>query len=105
MLTRESIEDALEELLPTVSKPGRYTGGELNSITKDHATVDVKYAIAFPDAYEIGMSNLACSIIYHLLNGRPDCVAERVYAPWPRCRSCRRRCWSFCPCSGVWPPP
>lgn len=83
MISRLMIEDALEEILPTVSKPGRYTGGELNSVTKDHSSVEVKYAIAFPDAYEIGMSNLACSIIYHLLNKRPDCVAERVYAPWP----------------------
>ena len=78
-----SIDDKLEEILPTVSKPARYTGGELNSIVKDHTSVDVKYAIAFPDAYEIGMSNLACSIIYNLLNNREDCVAERVYAPWP----------------------
>jgi radical SAM superfamily enzyme YgiQ (UPF0313 family) len=83
MTTRADIEDRLEEILPTVSKPGRYTGGELNSIVKNHAEVDVRYAIAFPDAYEIGMSNLACSIIYHLLNNRADCVAERVYAPWP----------------------
>ncbi|HLK57211.1 MAG TPA: hypothetical protein VKU00_11630, partial [Chthonomonadaceae bacterium] len=62
MMTRALIEERLEEILPTVSKPGRYTGGELNSILKDHADVEVKYAIAFPDAYEIGMSNLACSI-------------------------------------------
>jgi radical SAM family uncharacterized protein len=78
-----AIEDRLEEILPTVAKPARYTGGELNSIVKDHSTVEVKYAVAFPDAYEIGMSNLACSIIYNLLNKREDCVAERVYAPWP----------------------
>ena len=83
MSTRAFIEDRLEEILPTVSKPGRYTGGELNSITKDHAEAEAKYVIAFPDAYEIGMSNLACSIIYHMLNLRADCVAERVYAPWP----------------------
>jgi len=83
MTTRADIEEKLEEILPTVAKPARYTGGELNSIVKDHATVAVKYAIAFPDAYEIGMSNLACSIIYNLLNNREDCVAERVYAPWP----------------------
>lgn len=82
-ITRAVIEDRLDEILPTVGKPGRYTGGELNSITKDHAEVEVKYAIAFPDAYEIGMSNLACSIIYNLLNVREDCVCERVYAPWP----------------------
>jgi radical SAM superfamily enzyme YgiQ (UPF0313 family) len=83
MTTRAYIEDRLEEILPTVTKPGRYTGGELNSIVKDHTGVEVRYAIAFPDAYEIGMSNLALSIIYAMLNNRPDCVAERVYAPWP----------------------
>ena len=83
MITRAQIEERLEEILPTVSKPGRYTGGELNCIVKNHAEVAVRYAIAFPDAYEIGMSNLACSIIYDLLNKRADCVAERVYAPWP----------------------
>ena len=83
MTTHAYIEDRLEEILPTVMKPGRYTGGELNSIVKDHATVDVKYALAFPDAYEIGMSNLALSIIYNMMNKRADCVAERVYAPWP----------------------
>lgn len=83
MWTREQIDVVLEDILPRVSKPGRYTGGELNSIVKDHSTVDVKFAIAFPDAYEIGMSNLACSIIYHLLNKRQDSVCERVYAPWP----------------------
>ena len=83
MTTRTEIEDKLEEILPLVGKPGRYTGGELNSVVKDHATAEVKYVVAFPDAYEIGMSNLACQIIYDLLNKRGDCVAERVYAPWP----------------------
>ena len=82
-MTSAEIEERLEEILPKVSKPGRYTGGELNCIIKNHADFEVKYAIAFPDAYEIGMSNLALSIIYNLLNIRPDCVAERVYAPWP----------------------
>lgn len=83
MMTRQQIESLLEEILPRVTKPGRYTGGELNCVVKDHHTVSVRFAIAFPDAYEIGMSNLACSIIYHLLNKREDCVCERVYAPWP----------------------
>ena len=83
MLNRTEIDDALEEILPLVAKPARYTGGELNSIVQDPTKAEVHYAIAFPDAYEIGMSNLACSILYHTLNGRPDCVAERVYAPWP----------------------
>jgi len=83
MVTRELIEERLEEILPTVTKPGRYTGGELNSVTKVHASVAVRYAIAFPDAYEIGMSNLACSIIYNMLNNGSETLCERVYAPWP----------------------
>jgi radical SAM family uncharacterized protein len=83
MLTRSEIEDKLDEILPLVGRPGRYTGGELNSIVKNHEAASVKFAIAFPDAYEIGMSNLACSIIYNLLNKREDTLAERVYAPWP----------------------
>ncbi len=83
MLNRLQIDDALEEILPLVAKPARYTGGELNSIVGDPEQAEVHYAIAFPDAYEIGMSNLACSILYHLLNSREDCIAERVYAPWP----------------------
>src|SRR5579872_5038811 len=82
-VTREFIEEKLEEILPAVGKPARYTGGELNSIYKDHDTCDVSFAVAFPDSYEIGMSNLALSIVYHILNTRADCVAERVYAPWP----------------------
>lgn len=83
MVAQHNIDDRLDDILPLVSKPGRYTGGELNSIVKDHSQVEVRYAIAFPDAYEIGMSNLALSIIYNLLNSRADCVAERVFAPWP----------------------
>ncbi|MEP6755449.1 MAG: TIGR03960 family B12-binding radical SAM protein [Chthonomonadales bacterium] len=77
------IDEKLEEILPYVGKPARYTGGELNSVIKDHSKVDVKWAVAFPDSYEIGMSNLALSIVYHVLNRRDDCVAERTYAPWP----------------------
>jgi radical SAM superfamily enzyme YgiQ (UPF0313 family) len=77
------IEEKLEEILPTVGKPARYTGGELNAVVKDHNRCDITFALAFPDSYEIGMSNLALSILYHLLNEREDCVAERVYAPWP----------------------
>ncbi|MGC8668937.1 MAG: TIGR03960 family B12-binding radical SAM protein [Chthonomonadales bacterium] len=80
---RQTVQDLLEEVLPSVSRPARYTGGELNQIVKDHASVRVKWALAFPDAYEIGMSNLALSILYHVLNSRDDCLAERTFAPWP----------------------
>src|ERR1051326_7549799 len=84
------IEERLEEILPTISKPARYTGGELNQIVKDHSTVDVKWAVSFPDSYEIGMSSLGLSIVYHVLNSRDDCLAERVYAPWPDMESAMR---------------
>ncbi len=70
------------EILPRVSKPGQYAGGERNIIRKDHAGVDIKVALAFPDTYSIGMSHLGLKILYHMLNGREDVVAERVFAPW-----------------------
>ena len=72
----------LDDILPRVMKPARYTGGEFNSVLKDHANVDVKFALAFPDTYEIGMSNLGVRILYHILNQRPDVAAERVFTPW-----------------------
>jgi radical SAM superfamily enzyme YgiQ (UPF0313 family) len=73
---------ALDNILPRVTKPARYTGGEFNAVHKDHGSVDVKFALAFPDTYEIGMSNLGLRILYDILNKRPDTVAERVFAPW-----------------------
>ncbi|MDR3589312.1 MAG: TIGR03960 family B12-binding radical SAM protein [Negativicutes bacterium] len=69
-------------ILSRVAKPARYTGDEWNSIKKDHAKVDVTFALAFPDVYEVGMSHLGLKILYHVLNSRPDTAAERVYAPW-----------------------
>jgi radical SAM family uncharacterized protein len=74
---------ALEKLLRSVQKPGRYTGGEWNALCKDPAKVRLKVALAFPDVYEIGMSYLGQKILYDLLNRRPDFLAERVFAPWP----------------------
>ncbi|MCL6646703.1 MAG: TIGR03960 family B12-binding radical SAM protein [Chloroflexi bacterium] len=73
----------LDRILPRVQKPARYTGGEFNSIVKDWSRVALKVALAFPDVYEIGMSNLGLAIIYDLVNQRDDWLAERVYAPWP----------------------
>jgi len=72
----------LQDILPRVSRPARYTGGEWNSIVKDWEAADVKMALAYPDLYEIGMSNLGLSILYHLINKEPYALAERVYAPW-----------------------
>ncbi len=70
-----------KDLLPFVMKPGRYIGSELGAIRKDHQG-KLKVALAFPDVYEIGMSYLGLAILYNLINRRPDCVAERVFAPW-----------------------
>lgn len=72
----------IDELLFQVSKPARYTGGEWNSIVKKWDTIQIHIALAFPDIYEIGMSNLAIQILYDILNKQPDVLAERVFAPW-----------------------
>ncbi|MBO5410765.1 MAG: B12-binding domain-containing radical SAM protein, partial [Clostridia bacterium] len=72
----------LENLLLKVQKPGRYTGGELNSVVKDKNKVDIRYAFCFPDTYEIGMSHLGMKILYSLVNARDDAWCERVFAPW-----------------------
>src|SRR4030042_968889 len=70
------------EILHKVMRPARYTGGEWNSIVKDWDDIPVKVALAFPDTYEVGMSNMAVPILYEILNGQADVLAERVYAPW-----------------------
>jgi radical SAM family uncharacterized protein len=76
------IASELEQILPRVAKPGRYTGGELNSIIKLWDRVQVRLALAFPDIYDLGMSNLGLMILYDLVNRRPEMLAERVFAPW-----------------------
>jgi len=78
-------------MLSRVTKPARYTGNEFNSIKKDHAGLDVLFALAFPDVYEVGMSHLGLKILYHILNLRPDTAAERVYAPWVDMEEAMRR--------------
>lgn len=72
----------LDRLLQHVEKPGRYVGGEYNSIVKNWDRVDVKVALAFPDIYDLGMSNLGIMLLYHQLNLQPDMLAERVFSPW-----------------------
>ncbi len=72
----------LDRILPTVTKPTRYAGHEWNQIRKDWSQTGVKVALAYPDVYEVGMSNLGLAILYDLLNQQPDVLAERVYAPW-----------------------
>lgn len=86
MIQPASIHDRLaREVWPFIEKPARYIGGEINAVVKDPATVDMNIGIAFPDAYEIGMSHLGSKIIYGLLNERDDIWAQRVFAPWPDC--------------------
>ena len=72
----------LEHILPKVQKPARYTGGEYNAIVKDKKSVAVRYALCFPDTYEIGMSNLGCRILYGVMNEEKDVWCERCFAPW-----------------------
>ena len=72
----------LSSVLKSVSKPGRYIGGEYNSIFKDKNKIKCRFAFCFPDTYEIGMSNLGVRILYDVLNKDEDIWCERVYAPW-----------------------
>ena len=75
--------DLLDSILAGVTRPGRYAGHEWNSVAKDWQQVRLRVALAYPDAYEVGMSNLGLAILYDVLNRQPDVLAERVYAPWP----------------------
>ena len=78
----EEIQALLERHLLRVQKPGRYNGGELNSIQKNWAIIQTRVALVFPDIYDIGLPNLGLSILYQEINDRPDSLAERAYAPW-----------------------
>ncbi|MEE9514405.1 MAG: TIGR03960 family B12-binding radical SAM protein [Candidatus Brocadiales bacterium] len=79
-----------EKLLPHVETPGRYIGGEWNSIVKDPGETRLSFALAFPDTYEIGMSHLGLQLLYGLLNSIDDVACERVFAPWPDMESLMR---------------
>jgi len=72
----------LKGILALASKPARYLGGEINSQKKEPAEVRLKFCLAFPDAYEVGMSHLGVQILYHILNGKKGVSCERVFAPW-----------------------
>lgn len=76
------ISPQVESVLMNVQKPGRYTGGELNSIVKDRKDIDTRFAFCFPDTYEVGMSHLGMKILYSLFNEKPYLWCERVFAPW-----------------------
>ena len=75
------MKQKLENLFLQVQKPARYTGGELNSVTKDPEQVAVRFAFCFPDLYEVGMSHLGMKILYSQFNNEPDVWCERVFAP------------------------
>ena len=89
----KQITRALDRVLHKVEKPARYTGGELNSIAKDWSdpSIRTKVALAFPDIYELGGSNLGLMVLYDLINRRSELVAERVYCPWPDFETIMRR--------------
>jgi radical SAM family uncharacterized protein/radical SAM-linked protein len=74
--------DKLKEALSLVSKPVRYLGQEFNSIRKDPAQIRLKFCLAFPDVYEVGMSHLGIQVLYHVLNGKEGVACERTFAPW-----------------------
>ena len=74
--------DLINRILPRVQKPARYTGGEYNEIIKDKSEVEIRIAFCFPDAYEIGMSNIGLRILYGLFNEMEGVWCERMFAPW-----------------------
>ena len=76
-------EALFQQILSEVQRPTRYIGGEWNEVVKDPLDVDLTFALAYPDVYEIGMSHLGFRILYSLLNARDDTAAERVFCPWP----------------------
>jgi radical SAM family uncharacterized protein len=82
VLTPKIIQKRLDQILPTVRKPGRYTGGELNQVVKDWQSVKTHLALVFPDIYDLGMSNLGWAILYDIVNQRDDALAERAFSPW-----------------------
>jgi len=87
----EISEGRLDEILSQVTKPARYTGREWNSVVKDWDRARTKVLLAYPDLYEVGMSNLGLMILYDLLNKEEDILAERVYTPWVDMEGALRR--------------
>lgn len=83
MSIASSWPDEIERILPLVLKPTRYVGGEVGIIQKDLSKVEIRFALAFPDTYELGMSHLGFRIIYGILNSMEEVAAERFFMPWP----------------------
>src|SRR6266498_1278723 len=82
-MTVTSVFPRLEQLLPKVSKPIQYVGGEVGAVVKDWDSTTVRWALMYPDAYEVGLPNQGVQILYEVLNELPDVLAERTYAVWP----------------------
>src|SRR5688572_12635315 len=78
-----SVFPQLEQLLPLVSKPIQYVGGELGAVVKGWDEATVRWVLMYPDAYEVGLPNQGVQILYEVLNEQPDVLAERTYAVWP----------------------
>lgn len=78
----ETLWRKVERILPAVTKPGRYVGGELNQIVKPWDSVQTHIALVFPDIYDLGQSNLGLALLYDILNQREDIAAERAFSPW-----------------------
>src|SRR5262249_12092611 len=79
----ESVYPELEPLLPRVRKPVQYVGGEVGAVVKDWDGTDVRWALCYPDAYEVGLPNQGVQILYEVLNERDGVLAERTYCVWP----------------------
>ncbi len=79
----QSIFPQLEPLLPLVRKPVQYVGGEVNSVVKDWDACEVRWALLYPDAYEVGLPNQGLAILYEVLNEQDGVLAERTYNVWP----------------------
>src|ERR1700749_3645025 len=79
----QSLFPALEPLLPRVRRPIQYGGGEVGSVVKDWDSAEVRWALCYPDAYEVGLPNQGVMILYEVLNEREGVLAERTYSVWP----------------------
>ncbi|HZY44039.1 MAG TPA: B12-binding domain-containing radical SAM protein, partial [Anaerolineae bacterium] len=89
--TPNSIDRVLDRVLLSIEKPGRYTGGEHNSIVKDWTAAKIRVATFFPDIYELGMSNLGLATLYDILNKQANILCERAYVPWTDMEEVMRR--------------
>lgn len=90
-ISGESVFPDLEKVLPFVNKPIQYVGGELNAVIKEWASTNVRWALMYPDAYEVGAPNQGVQILYEVLNEVPDVLAERTYAVWPDLEALMRK--------------